>query len=404
MIRDISNLSDEHKIYMLYNSKCFSPSVVAKIRFNRPEWEETVGVTLSEDKKRILENTIVTLRNNFLAKTKPNEKIPEEKIGSLFITLSSDRVIMESDETIYDFMSVCLTHIKRIKKQCNPSNDELGRVFSAIYDVIIPWKITANIIKKKCDADVRPTDENLFNFSTKINSILFKEMTSRQDEFASAIVIYNLLTSLGLTLDDKAAVEFLLMTKEYVCKESSGKILDNLKKLFKNDNAALNIIDKVGIDTLGGFGEMILNFSKRKIEDNYKKTKVSEEVGSNTLIIGNDVFDNAETNLSDIIIDLDKLNEEEIKRYVGKEKVISYFLDERENGFLRKEEELPLCKVLRKGMGFITVIRFDDKQYLMFKIQGNPNLFGISFPPGPEGNRMLTKFEVPKRYDYKMIM
>lgn len=402
MIRDISNVDDNQKLYMIYNKDtCFSPSVKNKIRFVEEEWREQVTPAQPKERLYAIANTKSIMYNQFLSYTQPNEKIPESEVSYLF---RNTECIMESDETIYDFMSVYLSKLKTIKKKFNPTNEEFGRLVGAVYKVIIPWKIGANVIKKKCDTEIRPTDENLWNFHTKINKILFQEVVERQDEAASALVIYNLLTSLGLTLKDTSAVEFLLLCKSYVCKENSDKILSNLKKLFKNENESLSLLDKISIDSLGGFGEMILNFSKRKMEDNYKKSKVSEELNSSNLMIGNDVFDNTETNLSDIIMDLDKLNEEEIKRYVGKGKMISYFLDERENGYLRKELKVPMCKVLRKGIGFLTVISDDEKKYLMFKIQGNNKLFGISFPPGTEGNRMLTKFEIPEKYDYKLIM
>ena len=261
----------------------------------------------------------------------------------------------------------------------------------------------ANVIYNKTKSDIQASDKGLNEYLNNINKILFSEIGTTRESYASALVIKDLMDNLHITMKDKSCVEFLLDGKKYYNHEDSSSIKHILEKLLDSKVSALNIIDRVSSSDLGEFGDKLLQFSKRKIEENYIKSKISKEVNNEILCIGDDVFpDHEPINVGNLLIEIDKLSDEEIKNYIGEDKTVIYTLDENDIGYIKNSLKAPLCKVLRKGEKFNTLAKIHGISVLLFKVYGDNTVYGISFPPSNGGIRKLIQVTVPAGKDFTM--
>ena len=309
-----------------------------------------------------------------------------------FIDTICEESILETSEGIIDFLELANLNIKNISKKSKLDHIQIGLLYKALYTVFIPWKITANVIAKTASSDIRPDDRNLFLYSNNINKILFSEIAISKEPTACALIIHSLMESLGIDIKNKNAIEFFINGVKYYNNVNSSAVSQYLKKFCEGKGEPLSVIDMVSTVELGNSGENLLNFTKRKIEENYIKGKISKEVNNQSLCIGEDVFpDHEPLNVGNLMIELEKLSDEEIKNYIGEEKNIVYTLDPNDCIYIKDILKAPMCKVFRKDVGFNTLSKIEGISVLLFKIYGEDSVYGISFPVSNGGIRKLIQ-------------
>ena len=400
MIKNIELLSLQDKLFMIKNRNCFSNSTKSSINFNSENWNSQINSSLDTNTINKIENMSDSVKSVMFSSMRNFSK--PEAVKKFVDELCKD-VIMETPENIVDFMIYCKNNIRNLQKKCNLDPDQVGKIYEALYISYIPWKIMANVIYNKTQREIQSSDKGLMNYLNNINKILFSEIGTTRESYASALVIKDLMDNLNITMKDKSCVEFLLDGKKYYNHEDSSSIKNILEKLLDSKVSALNIIDRVSSSDLGEFGDKLLQFSKRKIEENYIKSKISKEVNNEILCIGDDVFpDHEPMNIGDLLIELDKLDDDEIKNYIGSDKNIIYTIDENDNGYIKKGLKAPMCKVLRKERGMNTLAKINNTSFLIFKVYGEDVVYGISFPPSNGGIRKLITIDVPKGANFLM--
>lgn len=396
MIKHPELLSLNDKIYMIYNKKCFTNSTRSFINFNKSEWMSEIESNIPTDKIKEMEESPNKIRSVLFTKL---ANVGDPESTKKFINNICDNIFLETPENIVDFLSYTYNTIQHFKKKWKITDNDISMIYNVIYSLFIPWKITANVIHNKTLSEIRAADEGLNHYLNNINRLLFKEIGTSREPSASAVVIYLLMDNLKLNKNDESVINFLLDGKKYFNKEDSSATKKYLLQLLNGKETALSVIDKVTINNLGEYGDNILKFSKRKIEDNYIKSKISNEVNNETLCIGEDIFpDHEPMNLGFLLVEIDKLNDDSIKSYVGKDAIITYAIDDKEVGYIKKEEKLPVCKILRKEKGFLTLTKMNNISYLLFKIYGDKKLYGISFPSSNGGQRKLMELDIPNNF------
>ena len=401
MIKNIENLTMEDKLFMLKNKKCFSMSTKSSITMNREEWESEIEREYTPDDIMKSENLEKDVKSRIFSYVQNINKIDIKN----FVDELMNGIILETTESIVDFLIYCRNHIYSWQKNKKISPEEIGNLYKMLYSEYIPYKIRANSIYEKTSQNIKASDDTLNSFLYNIKASLFSQVSTFQDSNTSAMVIYLLMNALGLTEKNENVLDFFLLGKKYLNHEDISKIKPTVLKLLNGKSDALNIIDKISYSDIGENSSKLLDFAKRSMEKNYVKSKISDEIHGSSLCIGEDIFpDHAPMRLDDLLMELDKLTEEEIKNYIGEEKMISYSLSENDIGYLKKGESLPICKVLRKNDNFYTITKIDNESYLLFKVLNSDQIFGISFPPSNGGRRKLMTLSVPKKITYTMAI
>lgn len=395
MIKNTNILTLKDKLYMLNNETCFSMSTRSSIGYHKSDWESEVNINIPSS----------TIEEAQSAKTRVKSSMVGNASGidTSFINRLMNEINLETNESIVDFILYCKNTFKTWKKRNGFKSEILESAYNILYNFYVPYKITANYIYKKTQADIVSNDTGLNEYLFSMNKLLFKEVGMTKPREASALTIYLLMKNLGLTEKDTGVLEFFIMGKKYYNKEDAAAVEKIVNRLFTGKDDALNVLDRITNDDLGSYGDNMLAFAKRGMENNYIKSKISEEVNNGSLCIGEDIFpDHEPMRLDNLLIELDKLNEEEIQDYIGKEKMITFLLEPSEIAYLRHDSKLPICKVLRKKDGFYTLTKVDNVSYLLFKTHGYNSVFGISFPPSIGGRRKLLKIKVPNNFNYEI--
>jgi hypothetical protein len=172
-------------------------------------------------------------------------------------------------------------------------------------------------------------------------------------------------------------------------------------QLLKGDVSAMTILDNIKDETISNWSTNIIDTGKRYLSNNYEKNKICDRINHGGLVIGDDVL-NHTISLAELVIELDKLSTEHIKDYVGEQSMIDFSTTERQIGYLKSHEGLPVTKILMPSGQFYTLTKYKDETYLLFTISGKHELYGISFPAGFRGSRKLVVFEIPENLDYKL--
>ena len=400
MIKHPEFLSVKDKLFMLTNKKCFTNSTRTAINFNSEEWMSMIENTVPPETIAAMEKLPNHTKSRLLT-IMPNVSKPE--MVEKFVDSLCNDVVLETSEGIRNFLSFAHTNIVNISKKCKLNPDQISNMYGALITVYIPWKITANSIMKKASTEISASDKKLSDYLTNINKILFQELGVVKEPVASAVLIHYLMDNLDIDIKNNQCIDFFLDCKKYYNNESSSSIHSILKKLADGKVDALNVIDRVSTVELGNYGDKLLEFSKRKMEENFIKNKICKEVNNESLCIGDDVFpDHEPINVGNLLIELDKLSDEEIKNYIGEDKTVIYTLDENDIGYIKNSLKAPLCKVLRKGERFNTLAKIHDISVLLFKVYGDNTIYGISFPPSNGGIRKLIQVTVPAGKDFTM--
>lgn len=400
----IQRLTPEDKLFMIYNTNCFSLPTSSTIQFYEEAWKNDIDTFISPDKiinhinKR--DNTIGYNKLVSVSLYKLNKEVSNDILNKLKKIVN---LPCETKENIQDIIYM-IGIIEKIIDNNHIFHEDTYKqsLIKYIFTELLPWKLQAHEIILKLNTDIIPKDETLKEFYYKNLRFIINEIMEEHPSYNKmSILLYQLLSYLNI--NDKSNSLFgILINIIKVLFNYNPKILsDSVVSLLDGNMDILSAIDNISDNNSDIFKNIISN-TKRQLEENYEKNKISTSFNDKVLCIGDQVFDNGEISLSRLMVELDMLSEESLKDYIGEIKSTTFNIPENDIGYLKLKENIPVCKVMTPK-SFYTIIRYDNKSYLLFKILGDNKCYGISFPSVFGGERKVVVFEIPKEYEYQMV-
>lgn len=407
MLRNVKNLAIEDKAFMVQNPAFFSLPTRATINFNMNEWENEVKSSMSskllkeeEDRKRKYMDAITTVAG------KTNNEDTVLNFSRLYHTIWE--APCETKEDIKNILLLFNNQLTQFKSKkdvsiisIDISKDTYIKLQIKYFLKLLQFKLKAHEISTFYSGDIRPSGVSINDFTYTILRNLIDELVASKDENCSALVIYLILQYLHMDNKDFYSEIFTTMCK-YISNLDPRRLSRIITKIDEGGCDSLKVIEQVDGMKCTPYSNIIQKEGKRIIGENFKKNKVSDIFRNGDLCIGDVVFDDNETSLENLITEITKLNTDVIKDYIGENKIINFRIDEKEVGYLKLKEKLPICKVLLKNGGFYTLTKYENMSYLLFKLYNDNKCYGISFPAEFKGSRKIVIFDVPEDRDYKL--
>lgn len=407
MITRFDRLSLEDKLYMIYNKKSFSLPTIAKINFNEEEWMKEIETHIHPEKiKKVINEhktscNMDTIKNVTITK-KDNPTHLEMNISNKLFQIVD--MACETKENIKDILYIFDNIITIIDNNSNvfpEYSGYKGEIVKYFYTVLLTLKLRAHEILVKTNSDNLPADRMLQDFYLKTLRHIIQEiytMDSKSDK-KMAILVYQLCKYLDIDISSLLKRSII----NSICsihKFNPDQLMITVDSLLEEDTDSLTILDELREEDSTMFHNIFKDV-KRTIEENYEKNKISSKLSNGGLVIGDAVFDNEGITAARLMIELEMLNKDRLKDYIGN-KITSFTIPENDIGYLRLKEKLPVCKIMTKENGFYTLTKYNDKTLLLFKIYGDKNCYGISFPSDFMGERKVVVFDIPTNYEYIM--
>ena len=407
MIENIDRLSSSDKLFMIHNPKSFSLPTISTINFNREKWMEEIELKLHPDviNKVIIDHNIICDISSISYVTRGKVSSDIEDVVTKKIIEISD-MACETKENINDIFSMFGYVLKVIDENFIQTPNQYKKdVVEYFLCRLFMHKLQAHEIYEKTITDIAPGDNLLREYCSHTLRWLIKEILSSNLSYDKASVILYQICKY-LTLDEKSSnlkilVNLACIIHPYLEFED---LMNSTVTLLKERIDALTAINKISVDEVSEMSKLIISNAKRTIENNYEKNKVSSKLNNGGLCVGDNVFDDGVIIASKLLMELDMLSAENLKDYIGENKITSFGIPENDIGYLRLREKLPICKVLTKESGFYTLTRYENTSYLLFKIVGDSKCYGISFPSEFGGGRKVVVFDIPTNYEYVMTM
>lgn len=409
MIENIDRLTPRDKLFMIYNKKSFSLPTSSSISFYENDWNKEIELTVHPGEiEQMVDQSMKIFSTSTLKSLTFQHRVPVHVQESIFKMMQEiSEMPCETKENICDIIAIFGVVLKKIYLNSNSIPSWNGYEYGIVkyfFEVLLPWKLRAHEILVRTTTDILPSDKNLQEFYLKTLRCIIQEIICEKSTYEKmAILIYQVCMYLGLH-EDSLILSIIIDSMVTMFNYNNEQLKLLVLTLFSKDTDSLHMIDNISDRPVSDLSNIIINDTRRCIEENYKKNKISTRIKNGGLCIGDDVFDNGGISVSHLLVELDKLSEDRLKDYIGENKFTSFEIPENDIGYLRLKEKLPVCKVMTKENGFYTLTRYDNKSYLLFKISGDSKCYGISFPSDFGGKRKVVMFDLPKNYEYIMTM
>lgn len=404
MLERFNSLTIREKNFILSNPQSFSLPTRVLINFNSNEWRKEIEQGLNKSVLNEDSKIRESLRGDII--NIPND-VSNPEIADLFSRLLRKLWVApcETKQDICDIISTFnVTHEKILIREPRLEAFERSKYMRSVvlcFLELLLYKLKAHEIMLKNNSSITTQDKVIEEYCNCQLRYLIEEFINSKDNYHTYMIIFMIYKYLGIS-----TMENRYPSLSYIAYELHNidqlSLVDVLRDMYNGTVNAMHIIDKIKFDNYSEFSSMIITDAKRAIEENYKKNKVSDKTINGELVIGDPVFSDSGIVVNSLLIEMEKLNVESIRNYIGADKIIDYSISEREVGYLKLKEELPICKLLTKKGKFYTLTRYGDTPYLLFKVFNNRRLFGLSFPADYEGERKLLSFDIPENLDYKL--
>ena len=397
MIRGLENLSKDDKLFMICNPNLFSLPTRSTISFKTSEWlkdgDKNNFETIYDNErnlKKSYSNLIMDLKS---ANYKDIESFIRRMIDEPF----------ETKEDICDFLIYVNFVFEKIESE-GTKKEDLKNISDYIFSTLIPYKLQAYEIHKKMMSDVIPADKNLYAYTMNSLRLLFDLFVKSYTINVISFVVYMIVNELELENRVTNPLGVFIKAKSYMNDYSINTICDLTEicnKLNKGGTDAISLLDEIDTEEEDcDFVDFIKKRAEVKIKESFKKDTICTDADK-MLAIGNNVLPRLDP--ANLIVEIEQLQPDYIKSYIGDDTSITYEIPERMIGYLEVRENVPICKVMYDGGKFYTLIRYHGESYLLFLKEGNNSVcFGLSFPANSDGERYLVSFSIPDELDYKL--
>ena len=345
-----------------------------------------------------------------------------------------DADILEEYHTISHIIQIdmnmnnkCKDEIIKYLKSQSISKEDCGNIYKGLLNAVkrngikepevaefllfrlLMYKLEGFSTWLNCTCDVKTTYDTYSTtyFSTLLNWI--KELTytcKRSFKYAylndMAIGIYLFLSELGLNPQDNDDLFILLLKKQlYGLSNYTDLIHKKIVELCTNDSDVL-----VTLDLISDKSDFVLYFTdrqKKRMTENLKTIKLSEENSGQTLLFGDNIIEGKYTP-REFIDTLSSINMESINAYAPKGSYTTK-ISENSKMYLRDTEGIKLLTVYEKD-GEVTVCKYDGEIYLLFEpidIQSEI-IYGLSIESFKGERKLLSLKKDKVNYDYKLVI
>lgn len=416
-------LTDSDKIELITFMENFSLPDKIFITTSMYEWVENIDANIESERSGLSKSVVGSDKKYFIDN-------PYKRIIMMINTMKFDSNDSKEDlinilnmpastcEQIGDILFVSSNYAKKYCKE----NKEL--LYFLVF-TILEYKFEGFGIYNKHCSDVRPSDEFEYIFSynkpfiiLKTFKLLFSMPENQRDCVCrmAAILIY----LLAMTFDTNPFEFSSLFTELFFNEDMKNKIMEYLSKLNGGENISIldisNEIQSLWTPNILSELDRLYDINKKKndpIIENNIKDELSIKTKCDNLFFGDNIIDSDK--LDEFAYKIFQITEEFIKRYVGKDKNVSFDMTEFDAGYIlyNYNKNIKICTLLKYPAESTSSFRYmikkpsinDDEIYLLFKIDGDNKLYGISVNSLDNKNtRRIISFNPSLDYKYRIVM
>lgn len=397
MIENFNNLSKNDLLYILCNSSNFSNATQRIIRDNNDELVARTELytpvqEVSYPKDEV--NRVLSLLDN-----DTGCKCMKEFFQSVRYTLPS-----ESSQEVYDMIALFLISLEKMVTIDRGHNlfNQAHMSAKLFFKTILPFKLNAHYISIKSRANIIPADGVLLEYFIKGIGILIDDFIESNMNNYTAVTLIMITDYFSKYTNDKFVSRMLLAKYVYNNNEYrfSSVSIDKVKEIMSGKSNIIDIIDNIhGIDNR--YLDIVKNNAKRIVEKNYTKSNVSDVLESGSIFAGDNIF-SEDLSLLDVDREITVLTEGRINDYLDTDKIY-YSFNESDLGYLKKREELGLCKVVRKNFNQYLLTEKDGDYFLLYG-KGDNKVYGISLFEDCDNGRKQLEIDIPKNREYRLTI
>lgn len=395
---------------MKLNPNCFSPSTNVSIAFYKSEWDSDINISIPTDeicketnyRKEILDDMILSSKADELY-------IPMElqlQMKDFYNKIYSDSCPTETSENIKEFIMYINNFFYTVVKKYGSHTSVMGYVkkqLNLIYGKFFSWAIQAHEIYIKTTMDCRPADEDMWYFTLKSLRYSMERLLDTDNSRIASVLIFNIAKEVDLQINETDLYSLLLvvsLNNQLSTNFAQNNILNYCKNLNSGNIDALKMIDEISGVEDGGFKSQVIDWTKRRITENYRKDKINVEKNSSVLCVGDNILPD-DMSIYQLIIELDKLSEDMIKDYIGNNQTINFSILDNKIGYMRYNK-VPMCKFMYRNNQTRLLVSIDETCFLIFTLYGSNDIFGISISSGRGGERKLVRIKPANEKEYEL--
>ena len=387
MLLNKLNLTPRDKMNLIVFRNHSSRQNKVFIDSNRAEWLQEI---LSDPELKNEYNELYGIQNrklNELVSEMEKAGIADENIryvGDYLQNSLNQEVVYLNDWD--DAISNLIINLSSHKTPTTPG------ILEAIYkfiqrQILFPMFIIYDIYER----DSEP-DEDLYINMTLENSQLkniAEQLIGCDDNKLAAFLIFSLNSLIGLTTDSEYS--FMINVFAQSANYDSETVFRIVKIFDQNRDRILN--DKLCDDESKCIKQPVIRkFDNEQIVNNYKKDRVSEDLGAYS------IYSNRAFIFGEHLPDLVRLINGRIGDYVN-EDMVTYLVTDKDIGHL-STNGYSIAKIMKKNGDIYTAVEKDDITYLIYHLYGDDTLYGISFPEDNDGSRKHLIIDIPSNINY----
>lgn len=431
MLNDKLSTFLKHSLLNHYND--FPTNIKVEILYKIKDWVKEILSKRVSSPTDALEKSIGKLKVHALC---PLTNALDQNLIQIIGENEHDADILEEYHTISHIIKInldvnnkCKDEIMKYLRSQSISKEDCANIYRGLSDVIkrngirdseIAEFLLFRMLKYKLDGFSTWLDcmydinqESVYDsYSTRyfsmlltwVNENVYKCKNSFKYDYLNdiAIGIYLFLSEFGLNPQDNDDLFILwLKSQRYGLNSYTDLIHKKIVELCTNDSDVL-----VALDLISDKSDFVLYFTdkqKKRITENLKTAKLSEENSCQTLLFGDNIIEGRYTP-REFIDRILSINMEVINDYAPKGSYTTK-LSENSKMYLRDTKGIKLLMVYEKDCE-ATVCKYDGEIYLLFEpidIQSEI-IYGLSIESFKGERKLLSLKKDKVNYDYKLVI
>ena len=378
MAIDFTELSLEDKGFMISHPQDFPRDIKLMIYASENEWSsklEAVGKSLLVKQKKF---ETLEMINSFLEKLSI-DSISKSQLTSLLTELYEMPAGTNDDLGIY------------LKRAAVAFHDEYSyeielQLARVVYKEIFFNKLNAQDICFRLD-----NDNSSFRFyNNGIPILLVDQIVSIRDERIVAYLIYLLFKICGIADNNDALVTYTAAIGN-IYSLSKETLISSLQEIKSNQIDEVRILSYINNDSNYSKVFELSKYITMNNPNSYFKDK-SIYSKNDMSVVSDSIKDD-----TPLYFEVNKLVSGRLKEYFEDDDIIDYNgFSESDIGFLTKQGyTIGKVYINNSNWNMLTIASKDNDNYLIFRLNGKPDIYGLSLEEKDDGERKMISIEVP---------